>query len=90
MSKNHLTEQQTKNFHLTTPSLAEFGYGLGFFCTVNEGGVKSSFGGTGAGGTAYYVNQNLNYSMFYAQHVFTSPFGTTWQKIKNHLNEIFA
>lgn len=86
MSENKLTENQLESFHTAIPVLSEYGYGLGYF-SRKECGEKNCFGGTGAGGTAYYVNPNLGYSMFYAQHVLTSPFGATWKKIKDCLNE---
>ena len=88
MSKNHLTEAQQISYHKDLPYLDSFGYGLGFW-QRNDGGEKNSFGGTGAAGAAYYVNPNLDYSMFYAQQVFVPPNSKQWKRIVKELNEIF-
>lgn len=88
MSQNHLTEPQKRSFHEFVPDLKDFGYGLGIWCRGGEGN-KNSFGGTGAAGSAYYVNPNLNYSMFYAQQVFSTPNSKEWKLIVNELDEIF-
>ena len=88
MSKNHLTEAQEASYHRNLPHLDTFGYGLGYWCR-NDGGAKNSIGGTGAAGSAYYINPNLNYSMFYAQQVFTPPNSKEWKRVVKELNEIF-
>ncbi len=89
MSEDLLTDAQKESFHAAVPTVPEYEYGLGFFAR-HECGEKRAFAGTGAGGCAYYVNPNLNYSMFYAQHVLASLTGTAWKQMKDALNEIFG
>lgn len=69
MTSNILTEEQAKTYWRT----ASHGYGLGV--RTPKEGVSFDFGWGGAAGSFLLVDRTHNVTMFYAQHVLSSPNG---------------
>ncbi|MCI8516605.1 MAG: beta-lactamase family protein [Hungatella sp.] len=78
MCQNQLDEKSLKSYHWE--HIKDYGYGLGVRCPM-EGSERTDFGWGGAAGAFLAVNPVHEYTLFYAQHVLSSPV----QLIRNDL-----
>ena len=67
MATNHLTQKQ-----LETYTAEGYGYGLGVRCPLNDN-IKTDFGWGGAAGAYLAIDRESQITIYYAQHVTSSP-----------------
>lgn len=79
MSTNQLDDNLMKVYQ-DTPGREPYGYGLGVRCPRNEDSPQD-FGWGGAAGAYVAIDRELDYTLFYLQHVFSSPVPDTGEKI---------
>ena len=69
MTKNHLTEEQSKTYW----GAASYGYGLGVR-VPNGDGRRTDYGWGGAAGAFAAIDEKNDITLYYSQHVCSSPF----------------
>ena len=89
MRTNQLTPEIEKTFIDSTPQHVGYGYGLGCWCSNGTPGCED-FGWTGAAGTTHYINPELDYSVFYCQHVIAAPNRPVFNPIRPILRKLLA
>ncbi len=72
MTKNHLTEEQSKTYW----GAASYGYGLGVR-VPNGDGNRTDYGWGGAAGAFAAIDEVNDITLYYSQHVLSSPFAPT-------------
>lgn len=84
MATNMLTEEQGRTYW----RVENYGYGLGVRCPKE--GKSFDFGWGGAAGAYLLIDRIHNVTMFYAQHVLSSPNGAGRDKFAGILAEEFS